>query len=148
MKHTTSKISEFAAKSIKRLQKQSNLLIVAALVSILLCLNSAQAQSDSQPTRFEFYFNGPARGMRMWTRDRDIWTETYSSGQKGTFRVRKAPFHIKGMTGTLVQKVDETDFFVFIPDLYSEKMEVWTYKGKGPWLFLAKMKDVMPVRID
>jgi len=131
------------------IQKRSKFLIVASLVSILLCLIPAQAQADhNQPTRFEFYFNGPARGMRFWTREREIWTETYSSGQKGTFRVKKAPYQFRGMTGSLVQKVDEADFFVFIPNLRSEKMEVWTYKAKGPWRFLAKMQDVMPVRID
>jgi hypothetical protein len=124
------------------------LLIVAALFGLLLSSVPAKAQADSQPTGFEFFFNGPARGMRFWRRERDTWTETYSSGQKGTFKVRKFAFHVKGMTGTLVQKVDERDFFVFIPNLFSAKMEVWTYKGAGPWLFLARMKDVMPVRID
>jgi hypothetical protein len=124
--------------------KQSRLLIVATLVSILLCLIAAQAQADSQPTSFEFHFRGPAPGMRLWHRDGDAWTETYSSGQKGSFRVKKAPFHLNGVNGTLVQKVDERDFFVFIPDLHSAKMEVWTYKGKGPWRFLAKMSDIGP----
>lgn len=125
-----------------------HLLVVAAVFSLLLCSVPAQAQADSQPTSFEFFFNGPARGMRVWRRNRDTWTETYPSGQTGTFKVRKFGSHVKGMTGTLVQKVDERDFFVFIPNLFSAKMEVWTYKGAGPWLFLARMKDVMPVRID
>jgi hypothetical protein len=123
-------------------------LLITALVGILLCSISAQAQADSQPTRFEFYFNGPARGLRMWERNRDMWTETYSSGQKGTFRVRKVPYRFHGITGALVQKVDETDFFVFIPNLDSAKMEVWTYKAKGPWRFLAVMKNVGPGRFD
>ena len=83
--------------------------------------------------------------MRVWERNGDVWTETYSSGQKGIFRVRKAPYRFHGVTGSLVQKVDETDFFVFIPNLDSVKMEVWTYKAKGPWRFLAKMKNVVPV---
>jgi hypothetical protein len=122
-------------------------LLIVAVGSIFLFSISAYPQSDSQPTRFEFFFNGPARGMRMWTRSGGTWTETYSSGQKGTFQVRKA-FHFKGITGTLVQKVDEKDFFVFIPNLDSAKMEVWTYKGSGPWRFLAEMKDVGPQRID
>jgi hypothetical protein len=129
------------------IQKQLKLLIAASLVCILLCLISAQAQADSdQPTGFEFYFSGPAPGMRVWRRDRDIWTEKYSSGQKGTFRVKQAPYRNMGMMGTLVQKVDEPDFFVFIPNLRSEKMEVWIYKAKGPWRFLAKMKEVTPER--
>jgi hypothetical protein len=137
------------ARKTLQIQKRPKLLIVVSLVSILLCVISAQAQADyNQPTRFEFYFNGPARGMRFWKRDREIWTETYSSGQKATFRVKKAPYQFRGMTGSLVQKVDETDFFVFIPNLRSEKMEVWTYKAKGPWRYLAKMQDVMPVQID
>jgi hypothetical protein len=124
--------------------RRSRLLIVAMLAGILLCLISAQAQADSPPTSFEFYFRGPAPGMRFWHRDGDAWTETYSSGQRGSFRVKKAPFRLNGVNGTLVQKVDERDFFVFIPDLHSAKMEVWTYKGKGPWRFLAKMSDVGP----
>ena len=124
--------------------KKSFVPIVAALFSILLCLISTQAQADSRPTSFEFYFRGPAPGIRQWHRDGEMWTETYSSGQKDTFRVKKAPFQLKGVTGTLVQKVDEPDFFVFIPDIRSAKMEVWTYKGKGPWRFLAKMNDVGP----
>lgn len=127
---------------------KSKHLILAALAGILLGSISAQAQAGSQPTRFEFYFNGPARGLRLWERSRDMWTETYPSGQKGTFRVRKAPYRFKGLTGALVQKVDEPDFFVFIPNLDSAKMEGWTYKGKGPWGFLAKMKNVQPGRID
>jgi hypothetical protein len=129
-------------------QKKSRLLIVAALAGILLCSISAQAQAGSQPTRFEFYFNGPARGLHQWERNRDTWTETHPSGQKGTFRIKKAPYLFRGLTGALVQKVDEPDFFVFVPNLDSAKMEVWTYKAKGPWRFLAKMKDVQPGRID
>jgi hypothetical protein len=82
--------------------------------------------------------------MRYWHREGEVWTETYSSGQKGTFRVKKAPFQLKGVAGTLVQKVDEPDFFVFIPNVHSAKMDVWTYKAKGPWRFLAKMNDVGP----
>ena len=125
--------------------KRLNLIIVAVLVSISASLIPAHAQSDSQPTGFEFYFNGPARGMRFWTRSGEVWTETYSSGQKGTFRVKEV-FHHQGATGTLVQKVDEGDFFVFIPDIGSAKMEVSTYKGKGPWRFLAQMQKVTPER--
>ena len=127
--------------------KRLSLLIVVVLGSILLSSISAYPQSTSQPTRFEFFFNGPARGMRMWSRSGDMWTETYSSGQTGTFRVRKT-FHLKGTTGMLVQKVDEKDFFVFVPNLDSPKMEVWTYKSNGPWKFLAKMDKVGPQRID
>jgi hypothetical protein len=125
-------------------QRKSSLLIVAALAGILLCSISAQAQADSQPTGFEFYFNGPARGLRVWTRNKEMWTETYASGQTDTFRVKAAPFHHNGMTGTLVQKVSDRNFYVFIPNLRSKKMEVWTYQGKGPWRFLAKMNDVRP----
>jgi len=132
--------------------KKSTILIVAALAGLLLCAIFAQAQADSQPTRFEFYFNGPvnspARGLYLWERSRDMWTETYPSRAKVTFRVRKAPYRLKGLTGALVQKVDEPDFFVFIPNLDSAKMEVWTYKAKGPWRFMAQMKDVQPGRID
>ena len=127
---------------------KKRLLVVAVLAALLLCSIFAQAQVDSQPTRFEFFFNGPARGMRRWERNRDKWTETYSSGQIGTFRVKKVPYRFRGLTGALVQKVDEPDFFVFIPNLDSAKMEVWTYKAKGPWRFLAKMKDIGPGRID
>jgi hypothetical protein len=119
-------------------------LIIAACVIGLLCLISTRAQADSQPTSFEFRFRGPAPGMRFWRREGQQWTETYASGQKGIFRVKTAPFRLHGVTGALVQKVDEKDFFVFIPDLHAAKMEVWTYKGKGPWLFLAKMGDVGP----
>lgn len=130
------------------LQNKSTLLIAAALAGVLLCSIFAHAQADSQPTRFDFFFNGPARGMRLWARNRDKWTETYPSGQIGTFRVKKVPYLFRGLTGALVQKVDEPDFFVFIPNLDSAKMEAWTYKGKGPWRFLAKMKNIQPGRID
>jgi hypothetical protein len=44
--------------------------------------------------------------------------------------------------------VDEPDFFVFIPDVRSSRMEVWTYKAKGPWRFLAAMDGVSPHPID
>jgi hypothetical protein len=132
----------------KEPHNKSTFLIVATLASILLCSISAQAQDGSQPTRFDFFFNGPARGMRLWERNRDKWTETYSSGQIGNFRVKKVPYLFRGLTGALVQKVDEPDFFVFIPNLDSAKMEAWTYKGKGPWRFLAKMKNIQPGRID
>lgn len=124
--------------------KKSIRLISAALAGILLCSISVQAQSDPQPTGFEFIFNGAARGLRTWTRNREIWTETYSSGQKDTFRVKTPGFRHDGVTGTLVQKVSDRDFYLFIPNLRSAKMEVWTYQGKGPWRFLAKMKEVRP----
>ena len=127
---------------------KSTLLIVAALTGVFLCSISAQAQADSQPTRFDFFFNGPARGMRLWARNRDKWTETYPSGQIDTFQVKKVPYLFRGLTGALVQKVDEPDFFVFIPNLDSPKMETWMYKGKGPWRFLAQMKNIQPGRID
>jgi hypothetical protein len=125
-------------------------LVLLGLSVLLLTLPTTfvAADSDSQPTSFQFYFNGPARGLRLWSRSGESWTETYPSGQKGTFRVRKVPYTLKGTTGTLVEKVDEPDFFVFIPDLRSKKMEVWTYKGKGPWLFLAGMKEVQPGTFD
>jgi hypothetical protein len=137
-----------ATQPAVQIQKRATVLIVAAVINLLLCIVSAQAQAGSQPTRFEFFFNGPARGMRTWERNGDTWTETYSSGQKGVFKGKKAPYRFRGITGALVQKVDEPDFFVFIPNLDSAKMEVWTYKAKGPWLFLAKMKDIQPGRID
>jgi hypothetical protein len=130
--------------------RATTLSVVAAVVLLALSVSAGivAAQADAQPTGFEFYFNGPGRGLRVWHRSGDVWTETYPSGQEGKFRVRKAPFHVQGMTGTIVGKVDEPDFFVFIPNLYSRKMEVWTHKGAGPWRFLARMRDVMPVRID
>ena len=136
------------AKPRIHMPKTLHLLIAVAVASILLYSISAQAQSDSQPTSFEFYLSGPAAGMRLWSRKGEMWTEKYSSGQKGSFRVKKAPYLLHGVTGTLVQKVDELDFYVFIPNIRSEKMEVWTYKGRGPWGFLAKMKEVTPGQFD
>ena len=134
------------ARITTRLQKQSKLLIAASMVSILLCLISAQARGGSdQPTGFQFYFGGPGAGMRVWKRTGDIWTEKYSNGQKDTFRARKDPYKLRGIKGTLVEKVADPGFFVFIPDVDSEKMDVWIYKDKGPWRFLAQMKEVEPV---
>ena len=52
--------------------RKSTILIVAALAGILLGSISAQAQAGSQPTRFESYFNGPPRGLRLWERNRDM----------------------------------------------------------------------------
>ena len=117
--------------------------LLMIMVAFAMLLLTAHAKADMTPTSFEFRFRGASPGMRFWTNQGDIWTETYSSGQKSTFRVKKYPFHVNGLTGTLVQKVDETDFFVFISDIHESKMEVWTNKAKDSWLPLAKPSELV-----
>jgi len=119
--------------------------VVAGVVTVLLCMISMQAQAEYPPTSFEFRFRGGADpGMRQWKQSGQMWTETYPSGQKSIFRVRKAPYQLKGRTGTLVHKVDEPDFFVFIPNIGGGTMDLWVYKAKGPWRFLATCEEYGP----
>ena len=65
------------------------------------------------------------------------------AAQRG-YMDRNLPYNLKGMSGALIQKVDEKDLYLFIPNLKSAKMETWLYKGKGPWGFLARMQDIGP----
>ena len=119
-------------------------IVLFVIVASAMSLLTTQVHADTTPTSFEFHFHGAPPGWRYWTVQGNIWTETYSTGQKSTFRVKKYPYQTNGLNGTLVQKVDEPDFFVFISDIHDSKMEVWTNKAKGPWRPLAKPGEFGP----
>lgn len=55
----------------------------------------------------------------------------------------------KGQRGSIIQKVEEPNFFVFIADGDAERMELWWWRDKGPWNFMGRMDNVSaPRRID
>jgi hypothetical protein len=123
-------------------------IIILALSIVLLLGRQAGAE---QPTRFTFTptFRDPDPGKRQWER----WGETgyreiLPSGRSNLFRVQKQAT-VKGMRGSIIQKLSEPDFFVFIPDSTERSKELWWWRSPGPWNLLGKMRDVVaPQRID
>ena len=104
----------------------------------------------TQPEYFRFNMPvGPLPGVRIWKRNGEEWTEMLPSKAVNHFKVRK-PFTLKGAGGTLLAKVEEPDFFVFIPNmsnLPTGKMQLWCVKGaKRTWAYLGNMEQIGPVR--
>jgi hypothetical protein len=62
-------------------------------------------------------------------------------------RVKK-PGTVNGLSGTIIQKIEEPNFYVFIADSDSQRKELWWWRDKGPWNFMGNTQNVMPVRFD
>lgn len=123
----------------------------AALIALLAATALLPAAACAfQPTRFTFTptFKDPDPGKRHWEKHGDGYAETLPSGRVNTFRVQKQGF-VKGLKGTILQKVEEPNFFVFVADSEASRKELWWWRDKGPWNFMGTMRDVSaPVRID
>ena len=104
----------------------------------------------AQPTRFTFTptFQDPDPGKRQWEQWGSGYREILPSGRINTFKVQKQGT-LQGLQGTIVEKVEEPDFFVFIADSDAPRKELWWWRNKGPWKFMGLMKDISaPQRID
>jgi hypothetical protein len=90
----------------------------------------------------------PDPGKREWEKRGTGYVETLPSGRRNTIRVQKQGV-VNKLKGTILQKIEEPNFFVFVADSEAKRKELWWWRDKGPWKFMGVMKDVSaPVRID
>jgi hypothetical protein len=103
-----------------------------------------------QPTRFTFTptFKDPDPGTRQWEKWGGGYRETLPSGRVNTFKVQKQGT-VHGLRGTIVEKIEEPNFFVFIADSEAGRKELWWWRDPGPWNLMDLMEHVSaPQRID
>ena len=56
---------------------------------------------------------------------------------------------VDGLRGTIVRKVEEPNFFVFIADSDAPRKELLWWRHPGPWNHMGVMKEISaPQRID
>ncbi len=123
--------------------------IVTTLTFLILLAAGSQAHG-AQPTRFTFTptFQDPDPGKRQWEKRGNQYVEMLPSGRANTFTIQKQGV-VNGLNGTILQKVGEPNFFVFLADSEAKRPELWWWRDKGPWKFMGVMKDVSaPQRID
>jgi len=96
-------------------------LAFTAPLALLVVLSAGQRAYAEQPTRFTFTptFHDPDPGKREWEKRGNGYVETLPSGRVNTFRVQKTGV-VNGLRGTIIQKVSEPNFFVFIADSFSD----------------------------
>jgi hypothetical protein len=120
-----------------------------ALISALSILIGSGAVAD-QPTRFTFTptFKDPDPGKRQWEKRQGGYREVLPSGRTNTFKIEKEGV-VHGLHGTIVRKVEEPNFFVFIADSNEQRKQLWWWRAPGPWNFMGDMKEISaPQRID
>jgi len=123
---------------------------LSAVVVALALVSACERALAYPPTYFTFTptFKDPDPGKRVWEKKSPGYVETLPSGRKNTFRVQKEAT-VNGQRGLIIQKVEEPNFFVFIPDGDAKKMELWWWRDKGPWNFMGRMNNVSaPHNID
>jgi hypothetical protein len=123
---------------------------VVAVLTFLTLLSVAPQAYGAQPTRFTFTptFQDPDPGKRQWEKHGNEYVETLPSGRANTFKIQKQGV-VNGLNGTILQKVGEPNFFVFLADSEAKRPELWWWRDKGPWKFMGVMRDVSaPQRID
>ena len=123
---------------------------IAGLVLIALFAFMGDPVRAAQPSGFTFTpkFKDPDPGKRTWEKQGNRYIETLPSGRANTFRVWKETT-VKGLNGTIVQKVEEPNFYVFIADSEAARPELWWWRDKGPWNFMGRMENIRaPHRID
>jgi len=123
---------------------------IAALILVALIGCMCEQAHAAQPSGFTFTpkFKDPDPGKRTWERQGNSYVETLPSGRRNTFRVLKEGT-VKGLKGTIVQKIEEPNFYVFIADSETSRPELWWWRDKGPWNFMGRMENVRaPHRID
>jgi hypothetical protein len=121
-----------------------------AVLGISILAAVAQLAYAEQPTRFTFTptFQDPDSGKRNWEKQGNGYTETLPSGKVNHFRIQKQGL-VNGLKGTILQKIEEANFFVFVADSEAQRKELWWWRDKGPWKFMGVMRDLIaPVRID
>ena len=128
--------------------RREYLRIVALLTFSVLLLARSQAYGV-QPTRFTFTptFQDPDPGKRQWEKRGNEYIEKLPSGRVNTFKIQKQGV-VNGLRGTIIQKLSEPNFFVFVADTEAKRPELWWWRDKGPWKFMGVMKDVGPHIID
>jgi hypothetical protein len=132
------------------LKKVRTTVMVFSALFAVLAVSAGQRAYAAQPTRFTFTptFQDPDPGKRQWEKRGNGYVETLPSGRQNTFRVQKQGV-VNGLQGTIIQKVEEPNFFVFVADSDAKRRELWWWRDKGPWKFMGHMRDVSaPVRID
>ena len=114
---------------------------ILALISFFIHTVDAEEQKDRQPTRFgwNYTYNDPEAGTRVWMRNGTTWIERYESGATKTLRVVGRD-SVEGVSGTIVQAADDRGLQIFIPDLGSPKMWLWFRRDRGKWSFMAEIK--------
>jgi hypothetical protein len=123
---------------------------LAAPFALLLLLSTGRQAYAEQPTSFSFTptFRDPDPGTRQWERRGNGYVETLPSGRVNTFRIQK-PGVVHGLKGTILQKVEDPHFFVFLADSKAARQEMYWWKGGPAWQFLGLMKEgSAPGRFD
>jgi hypothetical protein len=123
---------------------------IVAVLTLLILLSAGPQAYGAQPTRFTFTptFQDPDPGKRQWEKRGNEYVEMLPSGRVNTFNIQKQGA-VNGLNGTILQKVGEPNFFVFVADSEAKRPELWWWRDKGPWKFMGVMKDVSaPHRID
>jgi hypothetical protein len=121
-----------------------------AVLAVAMALPGGSQALAFQPTRFTFTptFKDPDPGKRHWEQTGNGYAEHLPSGRVNTFHVSKAG-KVHGLKGTILQKTEEPNFFVFVTDSEAARPELWWWRDKGPWNFMGVMREVSaPVRID
>jgi hypothetical protein len=123
---------------------------IAALLTLAALFLIGDQAYPAQPIRFTFTptFKDPDPGKRQWEQKGDKYVETLPSGRVNTFRVQKQGT-VNQLKGTILQKIEEPNFYVFIADSESKRKELWWWRDKGPWKFMGIMKDIsVPGKFD
>jgi hypothetical protein len=123
---------------------------IAAMLTLAVLLSTGAARACCQPTRFTFTptFEDPDPGKRQWEKHGNRYVETLPSGRLDRFQVQKQGV-VDGLKGTILQKIEEPNFYVFVADSDARRKELWWWRDKGPWKFMGIMKNVSaPVPID
>ena len=119
-------------------------------LTLYVMLSTGQLAYAEQPTRFTFTpaFQDPDPGKRQWEKRGNEYVEILPSGRRNTFKIQKQAV-VHGLKGTILQKVSEPNFYVFVADSEAKRLELWWWRDKGPWKFMGVMRDVSaPHRID
>ena len=97
---------------------------MVAVLSALSLMIASSALAD-QPTSFSFTptFKDPDPGKRQWEKWRGGYREVLPSGRTNTFKIEKEG-KVQGLHGTIVRKVEEPNFFVFIADSNEQKKQL------------------------
>jgi len=114
------------------------------------CLFISSGAVAEQPTSFTFTptFKDPDPGKRHWEKWHGGYREILPSGRVNTFKIEKQA-SVEGLHGTIVRKVEEPDFFVFIADSDAPRKQLWWWRHSGSWNYMGVMKEISaPQRID
>lgn len=80
-------------------------------------------------------------GKSYFTRQRDMWTQEYPDHQSFQFPL-SARIVLNGCVGSLLYRIDNLDFEIFIPDKGCGSMECFARVKKSPWDNLGRMDNI------